>query len=114
MKPVNVTAATFDAEVYESPLPVVVDLWAPWCGPCKTVSPILEELAETWAGKVKVVKIDTDKEPMLAAAFQVRGVPTIAGVKGQEIVSVQVGFNGRASLEALFTELAGEGDPGSA
>ena len=103
----KVTADNFDKEVVQSPIPVVIDFWAPWCGPCKSIGPILDELASTWAGKVKVAKVNTDEEQALANAFQVRGIPTLAVVQGGEIVDLQVGFRGRQPLEQLFSRLGG-------
>ena len=105
-QPVHVTAATFEDEVVRSPIPVVVDFWAPWCGPCKAIGPILEELAETWDGRVKVAKINTDNEPALAQAFGIRGIPTLAIIQNGEVTDMQVGFRGRAPLEQLFERLA--------
>lgn len=92
-KPVTVTDATFAAEVERSPLPVLLDLWAPWCGPCKTMAPILEELAVELAGRVRVAKLNVDESPATAARFEVRGIPTLLAIKeGREldrIVGVQ-------------------------
>lgn len=100
--PLPVTTATFKAEVLDSPLPVVVDLWAPWCGPCRAVAPVLEDLARVYAGKVKVVKVNVDEEPALAQAFRVQSIPTIALLRGNTVVDAQIGFGGRAGLEKLF------------
>lgn len=97
-----VTAATFRAEVLESPIPVVVDLWAPWCGPCRAMAPVLDALSAQYAGKVKVVKVNVDDEPEIAAAFQVQGIPTLAVLRGNKVVDQQVGFAGRAGVEQLF------------
>jgi thioredoxin 1 len=81
---VHATDATFDREVLQSPLPVLVDFWAPWCGPCRIVGPIVEELAQEYAGKVKVVKLNTDDNQETAAAYGIRGIPTLAiFVRGQ-------------------------------
>lgn len=105
-RPVNVTARSFQQEVAQAPLPVVVDFWAPWCGPCRSIGPILEELAGTYAGKVKVAKVNVDEEPTLAEAFGVRGIPTLAVLHRGESIGQVVGFRGRASLEDLFADLA--------
>ena len=102
----HVSSKDFDREVVESDLPVVVDFWAPWCGPCRAIGPVLEDLAGQWAGKVKVVKLNVDEEPEIAGAFQVRSIPTIVAMKGREVVDVQVGFGGQKVLENLFTRLA--------
>jgi len=105
-KPKHVSTDDFEREVIESNLPVVVDFWAPWCGPCRAIGPVLEELAGQWAGKVKVVKLNVDEEPEIAGAFQVRSIPTIVAMKGKEVVDVQVGFGGQKVLENLFSKLA--------
>ena len=97
-----VTTQSFQAEVIESALPVVVDLWAPWCGPCRAMAPVLDELATRYAGQIKVVKVNVDEEPQLAAAFKVRGIPTLAVLRGNSVVDQQVGFAGKAGIEALF------------
>lgn len=99
---VHVTTATFRSVVAESPIPVVVDLWAPWCGPCRAMSPVLDEVAGRYAGRVKVVKVNVDEEPNLAAAFRVQGIPTLAVVHGNKLVDTQVGFAGRKGIEQLF------------
>jgi thioredoxin 2 len=92
-KPVTVTDGTFSAEVERSPLPVLLDLWAPWCGPCRMVAPDLEELANEMAGRVRVAKVNVDENPATASRFQVRSIPTLLVLKrGEEldrIVGVQ-------------------------
>lgn len=105
-KPVAVTLETFEKEVTQSAIPVVVDFWAPWCAPCRAISPMLEEMAATWAGKVKVAKVNVDEEPGLAEVFRITGIPTLLAIRGSKVVGTQVGLAGRGALEQLFADLA--------
>ena len=93
IKPVTVTDATFAAEVERSPVPVLLDLWAPWCGPCRMMAPMLDELAAEVAGRVRVAKLNVDDNPVTAGRFNVRSIPTLLtlkkGLEVDRIVGVQ-------------------------
>lgn len=90
-EPIHVTDNAFEQTVLKSTLPVIVDFWAPWCGPCKAVAPVLDKLATEFAGKLLVAKVNTDNEQMWAERYHVQGIPTMLFVANGKIVHRQVG-----------------------
>lgn len=90
-RPVEVTDATFSTEVLNSSLPVLVDLWAPWCGPCRMIAPVVEKLAGEYAGRLKVAKLNVDDNPRTAGNYQVQGIPTLLIFRGGQVVDRIVG-----------------------
>lgn len=90
-EPLHVTDDAFEKTVMKSEVPVVVDFWAPWCGPCKMVAPILDKLAEEYAGKMLIAKVNTDENPQWAQSFNVQGIPTMLFIAGGKVVHQQVG-----------------------
>lgn len=101
---INATDASFNADVLESVLPVLVDFWAPWCGPCRQIAPILEELAKEYEGQVRVVKVDVQEHPEVAAKFGIRSIPTLKTFKAGQEVGSQVGAAGKAQLASLIDQ----------
>ena len=104
---IEITKDNFESEVTKSDIPVVLDFWAPWCGPCRSITPILEKLSGEYGEKVKVGKINIDQQPDLARAFRVTSIPTIVAVKSGEVTDTSVGFRGEAPLRALFEAFEG-------
>jgi thioredoxin 1 len=100
MSVLTVHEANFEQEVLKSELPVIVDFWAEWCGPCKVLSPIVEELAAEYKGKVKVGKVNVDENGALAGRFNVMSIPTLKFFKGGQIVGELVGAAPKATVEA--------------
>ncbi len=96
----DVTKDTFDQEVLKSEMPVIVDFWAAWCGPCKAISPIVEELGQEYAGKAKVVKINVDEQNELAMQYGIMSIPTLKFFQGGKIVGEIVGAAPKANIVA--------------
>lgn len=93
---------TFEKAVLESDVPVLVDFWAQWCGPCKAIAPVLDELSSDYAGKARIVKVDVDANPQLAAQFGIRSIPTLFVFKNGEKVDAAMGMQPKAQLAALL------------
>jgi thioredoxin 1 len=102
--PVTVTDATFEQEVLNSDLPVLVDFWAAWCGPCRMVAPILEKLAGEFAGQIKIAKVDVDANPALSQAFRIQSIPNLMIVKDRTIIFNQPGALPEASMRELVKQ----------
>jgi thioredoxin 1 len=110
-EPIHVSDDAFEKSVMQSPIPVIVDFWAPWCGPCKTVGPMLDRIAKDYEGKLIVAKVNTDENPQNAMKNEVQGIPTMLFVANGKIVHRQVGALPEANLRTAvdqFLELAGK------
>ena len=95
---IELTNENFDSEVINSELPVLVDFWAEWCGPCKMIAPVIDEIAGEFAGKIKVGKINVDEANEVAAKFNIRGIPTLLMFKGGAVVDNKVGALSKTQL----------------
>jgi thioredoxin 2 len=104
-KPVEVTDATYASEVLNSPLPVLLDCWAAWCGPCRAIAPSVERLAAEYAGRAKVCKLDVDANPRTAAALGVQGIPALYFIAGGRVVDSLVGAYPYPAIEAKLDEV---------
>ena len=102
MAEIQLTKSTFDREVLQSGIPVLVDFWATWCGPCMMLAPIVAEIAEEYAGKVKVCKVNVDDEVELAMRFGISSIPALLYFKGGQLVKTLVGVRPKAEITALF------------
>jgi thioredoxin 1 len=104
---VELTDANFAATVEQSDVPVLVDFWAPWCGPCRLVAPVVEELAETYSGRMRVGKLNTDDNPAVASQFNIRSIPTLLFFKNGQVVDHVVGAVPREKLQKKVDEILG-------
>jgi thioredoxin 1 len=107
MATTHTTDATFTEDVLQHDGPVLVDFWAPWCGPCKMVAPILEELSEEWGDKLKVVKLNTDENPQTTQAYGITGIPTMNVYAGGEVVKTLVGALPKRKLAQELEQFTG-------
>jgi len=104
-KIVHVSDATFDSEVLSADVPVLVDFWAEWCGPCKMIAPVLDEIADEYDGKLKVVKVDVDANPEIPPKFGIRGIPTLILFKGGSAEATKVGALSKTQLSDFIKEV---------
>lgn len=102
MKEINITKDNFESEVLNSDKPVLLDLWASWCGPCRMLAPIVSQIAEEYDGKVKVGKINVDDEMELAQAFNVSSIPMLVVMKDGKVTQTSVGVRPKAQIEAML------------
>ncbi|MEK7743751.1 MAG: thioredoxin [Elusimicrobiota bacterium] len=107
MSEIQLTDESFDKEVLQSPDPVLVDFWAPWCGPCRMLTPLIEELAKEYAGKVRVGKINTDEHPNSATRFNISAIPTLLFFKGGKVEQQMVGVHSKADIKKTLDQLVG-------
>jgi thioredoxin 1 len=104
---IQATDANFEAEVLKSNLPVLVDFWAPWCGPCKSIAPIVEELAAEYEGKLKVAKLNVDDNPVIPSRYGVRGIPNLLILKGGAVKEQMVGAVPKSKLVQAIGNVIG-------
>lgn len=103
-EPIHVTDAAFEKTVLQSPIPVIVDFWAPWCGPCKAVAPILDKIAKEYAGKLIVAKVNTDESSEYAIKYGVQGIPTMLFVAKGKVLHTQVGASPESTIRTAVDQ----------
>lgn len=101
---IEVTDQSFDADVLKADLPVLVDFWAPWCGPCRLITPMVEELSKTYDGKLKVVKLNTDENPQIATNYHISGIPSLLLFKDGQVADQLVGAVPKARLDKMISQ----------
>lgn len=101
---IKLTKDNFDAEVINSNIPVLVDFWAAWCGPCRMIAPVIESIAEKFDGKIKVGKVNVDEEPEISLEYNIASIPTVMIFKNGEEVSKSIGYSDEAEIEQLVLE----------
>lgn len=104
MAEITITTENFEEEVLKSSLPVLIDFWATWCGPCKMIAPTVEEIAEEYEGKIKVGKVNVDEEGELAEAFGITSIPTLVLMKNGKAADMMVGLRSKSEIVKMFEE----------
>lgn len=104
MAEIIITAENFEQEVLNSELPVLIDFWATWCAPCRMLAPIIDEIAEEYAGEIKVGKVNVDEQPALAAQFRIASIPTVMLFREGKAAAVTMGYQPKERIVALFKE----------
>lgn len=102
MSEINLTVKNYDEEVSKSELPVLIDFWAPWCGPCRAMMPVVEKIAQENEGKIKVCKVNVDEEPELASKFDIMSIPTFVAIKNGKVIGTSLGVQDKTEILELF------------